>query len=61
LAKVEKTASRGPARTNVKSAVVQVDEKAALAAAYRAKAASTSDHALATGYLLMADEIETSK
>lgn len=59
LGKVEKSASRGPARTAVtQKAVTAVDEKAAKAAHYRAKAASTTDAALANGYLLLAAEAE---
>jgi hypothetical protein len=60
LAKIEKSASRGPVRTVVKAAPA-VDEtvvKAAKAAAYRAKAAATTDPALAEGYLLLAGEAE---
>ena len=60
LAKVEKSASRGPVRTAVKaSAPSEVDAKAAKAAEYRAKAAATSDPALASGYLLLAAEAES--
>lgn len=60
LAKVEKSASRGPVRT-VTKAVPSVDAsavKAAKAADYRAKAAATTDPALAEGYLLLAGEAE---
>lgn len=61
LSKVEKSASRGPARTLVKAAPVSDETvvKAAKAAEYRAKAAATSDPALASGYLLLAAEAET--
>lgn len=59
LSKVEKSASRGPVRTAVKAAVDPTIEKAAKAAAYRAKAASTVDPALAEGYLLLAAEAES--
>ena len=59
LSKVEKSASRGPVRTVVKAAVDPTIEKAAKAAAYRAKAAETSDPALAEGYLLLASEAES--
>jgi Zn finger protein HypA/HybF involved in hydrogenase expression len=60
LGKVEKSASRGPVRT-VTKAVPSVDAsavKAAKAATYRAKAAATTDPALAEGYLLLAGEAE---
>ena len=59
LSKVEKSASRGPARTAVIKAVPQGEEKAEKAATYRAKAAATSDPALASGYLLLASEAES--
>ena len=57
VAKVEKSASRGPARTAVKAAPVM--PTVSKAAEYRAKAASTSDPALASGYLLLATEAES--
>ena len=61
LGKVEKSASRGPARTVVKavSGVDAIAVKAAKAAEYRAKAAATTDPALAEGYLLLAGEAES--
>lgn len=59
ISKVEKSASRGPVRTVVKAAVDPGIAKAAKAAAYRAKAAETSDPALAEGYLLLASEAES--
>lgn len=58
LSKVEKSASRGPVRTAVKAAPVQGIDKAAVAAEYRAKAAASSDPALAEGYLLLAAEAD---
>jgi hypothetical protein len=61
VSKVEKSASRGPVRTVVKAAPT-VDEnqvKADKAAYYRAQAASSSDPALANGYLLLAAEAES--
>jgi hypothetical protein len=57
LAKVEKSASRGPVRTLVKAAPVAPTVNKA--AEYRAKAAATSDPALASGYLLLASEAES--
>lgn len=56
VSKVEKSASNGPARTVVKAApaVAPMEDKAAM---YRAKAAATSDPALAEGYLLLAAEM----
>lgn len=56
VSKVEKSASRGPVRTLVKSAPVAPTVNKA--AEYRAKAAATSDPALASGYLLLAAEAE---
>ena len=61
LSKVEKSASRGPVRTVVKAAPVATVDKAAKAADYRAKAAATSDPALASGYLLLASEADNDK
>jgi hypothetical protein len=61
LSKVEKSASRGPVRTVVKAAPVATVDKAAKAAEYRAKAAATSDPALASGYLLLASEADNAK
>lgn len=61
LSKVEKSASRGPARTVVKAAAVQVDENAVKAASYRAKAAATTDPVLAQGYLALAADLESTK
>lgn len=58
LSKVEKSASRGPARTVVKAAPAPGIDKAAVAAEYRAKAAAASDPALAEGYLLLAAEAD---
>jgi hypothetical protein len=57
VSKVEKSASRGPVRTLVKAAPVSPTVNKA--AEYRAKAAATSDPALASGYLLLASEAET--
>ena len=59
LSKVEKSASRGPVRTVVKAAPAPGEDKAVKAAEYRAKAAATSDPALANGYLLLAAEAES--
>lgn len=57
LVKVEKSASRSaPVRAIVKAAVVE--SKADKAAEYRAKAAAASDPALASGYLLLASEVD---
>lgn len=61
LAKVEKSASRGPVRTLVKA--VAVDDSAVTAAktaeAYRVKAMQTNDPALAEGYLMLAAQLQT--
>lgn len=59
LSKVEKSAARGPVRTVVKAAPVEVDVNKSLAADYRAKAAATSDLQLAQGYLMLAAQLET--
>ena len=62
LAKVEKSASRGPVRTNTKSVRLEEnieDRNAAKAAQFRAKAASTTDPALASAYLLAAAEADS--
>ena len=59
LAKVEKSASRGPVRMAPKAALVEVNDKAVKAAEFRAKAAATTDPALASAYLLAAAEAET--
>lgn len=59
LSKVEKSASRGPVRTVVKAAPVAAT--VSKAAEYRAKAAATSDPALASGYLLLASEADNAK
>lgn len=59
LSKVEKSASRGPARTVVKAAAPVESDHAAKAAEFRAKAAATTDPALARGYLLLASEAES--
>jgi Zn finger protein HypA/HybF involved in hydrogenase expression len=58
VSKVEKSASRGPVRTAVKAAAPVESEHAAKAAAYRAKAAQTTDPELARGYLLLAVEAD---
>ena len=60
LAKVEKSASRGPVRTAVKAASSPnvVDAKAAKAAEYRAKASAANDPKLIEGYLLLAADAE---
>ena len=59
MAKVEKSASRGPVRMAPKAALVEVNDKAVKAAEFRAKAAATTDPALASAYLLAAAEAET--
>jgi hypothetical protein len=59
LSKLEKSASRGPVRTVVKAAPVAAT--VSKAAEYRAKAAATSDPALASGYLLLASEADNAK
>ena len=62
LVKVEKSASRGPVRTNTKSVRLEEnieDRNAAKAAQFRAKAASTTDPALASAYLLAAAEADS--
>ena len=60
LAKVEKSASRGPVRTLVKA--VAVDDPAVIAAknadVYRQKAMQTTDPALAEGYLMLAAQLQ---
>lgn len=60
VAKVEKSASRGPVRTAVKAASAPnvVDAKAAKAAEYRAKASAANDPKLIEGYLLLAADAE---
>lgn len=58
LAKVEKSASRGPVRTVVKAAAPVESDNAVKAAEYRAKAAATTDPVLARGYLTLASEAE---
>lgn len=63
LAKIEKSASatRAPMRMVTKAVNVEDETavKAAKAANYRAKAAATTDAALANGYLLLASEAES--
>lgn len=59
LQRVEKSASRGPVRTAVKSVPVEIDPNAVKAASYRAKAAQATDPSLAKGYLALAAELET--
>jgi hypothetical protein len=54
------TAATAPVRMAVKSAEPKVDERAALAQAYRAKAMAASDPKLAEGYLSLALEHEHS-
>lgn len=59
LSQVEKSASRGPARTVVKASVVKQDENVVKAASYRAKAAASTDPNLIKGYLALAAELES--
>jgi hypothetical protein len=58
LSKVEKSASRGPVRAVVKAVLPQQDENLVKAAAYREKAATSTDPSLVKGYLALAADLE---
>jgi hypothetical protein len=58
LSKVEKSASRGPVRAVVKAVLPQQDENLVKAAAYRQKAATSTDPSLVKGYLALAADLE---